>query len=179
MNVRYAGLLLLPLLAAGCTSTRPAVVHAPEPAPVAALSPTKVVETRYEVRGYRDPANPAVRHEPHAVFRRTRVPLTVADEVATVPRTSAPPASVTPLPASDELAAELATQREITGAIRAMQASVAETEKQMQEQYALLLRQSAEVLKAHKQMEAGRRQEQSSPAPAPVATTAGSAATTW
>ena len=37
----------------------------------------------------------------------------------------------------------------------------------------------AEVLKAHKQMEAGRRQEQSTPAPAPVATTAGSAATTW
>ena len=179
MNVRYAGLLLLPLLAAGCTSTRPAVVHAPEPAPVAALSPTKVVVTRYELRGYRDPANPAVRHEPHAVFRRTRVPLTTADELATVPRTSAPPASVAPLPASDELAAELATQREITGAIRAMQASVAEAEKQMQEQYALLLRQSAEVLKAHKQMEAGRRQEQCTPAPAPVATTAGSAATTW
>ena len=179
MNVRYAGLLLLPLLAAGCTSTRPAVVPAPEPAPVAALSPTKVVETRYEVRGYRDPANPAVRHEPHAVFRRTRVPLNAADELATAPRTSAPPASVAPLPASAELAAELATQREITGAIRAMQASVAETEKQMQEQYALLLRQSAEVLKAHKQMEAGRRQEQSAPAPAPVVTTAGSAATTW
>ncbi len=73
MNVRYAGFLLLPLLAAGCTSTRPAVVHAPEPASVAALSPTKVVETRYEVRGYRDPANPTVRHEPHAVLRRTRV----------------------------------------------------------------------------------------------------------
>jgi len=179
MNVRYSGLFLLPLLAAGCTSTRPAVAPAPEPAPVAALSPTKVVEIRYEVRGYRDPANPAVRHEPHAVFRRTRVPLTAADEVAIVPRTSAPPASVTPLPASDELAAELAAQREITGAIRAMQASVAETEKQMQEQYALLLRQSAEVLKAHKQMEAGRRQEQSAPAPAPVVTTAGSAATTW
>ena len=179
MNVRYAGFLLLPLLAAGCTSTRPAVVPVPEPAPVAALSPTKVVETRYEMRGYRDPANPAVRHEPHAVFRRTRVPLTAADELATVPRTSAPPASVAPLPASDELAAELATQREITGAIRAMQASVAETEKQMQEQYALLLRQSAEVIKAHKQMEAGRRQEQSAPAAAPVATTADSAATTW
>jgi uncharacterized protein YecA (UPF0149 family) len=77
------------------------------------------------------------------------------------------------------LAAELATQREITGAIRAMQASVADTEKQMQEQYALLLRQSAEVLKAHKQLEAGRRQEQSTPAAALVATTAGSAATTW
>jgi hypothetical protein len=179
MTVRFSGLLLLPLLATGCTSTRPAAVHAPETAPVAALSPTKVVETRYEVRGYRDPANPAVRHEPHAVFRRTRVPLNAADELATAPRTSAPPASVAPLPASAELAAELATQREITGAIRAMQASVAETEKQMQEQYALLLRQSAEVLKAHKQMEAGRRQEQSAPAAAPVATTAGSAAATW
>ena len=179
MNVRYFGFLLLPLLAAGCASTRPVVVHAPEPAPVAALSPTKIVETRYEVRGYRDPANPAVRHEPHAVFRRTRVPLTAADESATVPRTSAQPASIAPLPASAELAAELATQREITNTIRAMQASVAETEKQMQEQYALLVRQSAEVLKAHKQIEAGRRQEQTTTAAAPVATPAGSAATTW
>jgi len=154
-------------------------VYAPEPAPVAALSPTKIVETRYEVRGYRDPANPAVRHEPHAVFRRTRVPLTAADESATVPRTSAPPASIAPLPASAELAAELATQREITNTIRAMQASVAETEKQMQEQYALLVRQSAEVLKAHKQIEAGRRQEQTTTVAAPVATTAGSTVATW
>ncbi len=177
--MRFSGLLLLPLLAAGCASTRPAVVTPPEPAPVAALSPTKVVETRYEVRGYRDPANRAVRHEPHAVFRRTRVPLTAADESATVPRTSAPLASIAPLPASAELAAELATQREITNTIRAMQASVAETEKQMQEQYALLVRQSAEVLKAHKQIEAGRRQEQATPAAAPVATTAGSTVATW
>jgi hypothetical protein len=123
---------------------------------VAAGSPTKIVETPYDVRGYFDPANPDLRHAPHAVYRRTRVPVTSRDDFATVPRTSYPPPSFAPLPAGEELAAELTTQRTITAQMRAMQSSMADTERQVQAQYALMVRQNAEILKVRSQLEAER-----------------------
>ena len=159
--MRSICLLVLPVLLAGCATTRPAVAQnspkaAPAPVAVAAVSPTKVVETAYEIRGYRDAAHPELRHATHIVYRRTRVPATAGDELATVPRTTYPPISFTPLPASEELAAELATQKAITTQLRVMQTSMADTERQMQGQYAQIVRQNAEVLKVRDQLETER-----------------------
>lgn len=170
-------IVLLPLLATGCVAPQATRVSAPlaSPAAIAAVTPTKMVETRYEVRGYREAASPDVRHDPHAVFRRTRVPAHAQDEAGTVPRASALALSDAPLPASAELAAELATQKTVTAEIRALQSSMAEAERQMQAQYALLVRQSAEVMKVREQLEAERQRVHGSPpaitaaaAPAPV-----------
>jgi hypothetical protein len=156
MIMRYTWILLMPFFAVGCATQRPVAVQAPPPVQIAAVTPTKVVETPYDVRGYREAANPAIRHEAHAVYRRTRVPITAGDELATVPRTTYPPVSFAPLPASDELAAELATQKKITADLRVMEASMAEAEQRMQAQYAMLVRQSAEALKVREQLEAER-----------------------
>ena len=156
MTMRNTLIFLMPLLAVGCATQRPVAVQSPAPVAIAAVSPTKIVETRYEVRSYREAASPSLRHEAHAVYRRTRVPVTASDDLETVPRASYPPASVAPLPASEELTAELATQRKITGDVRAMQTSIAEIEQRMQAQYALLVRQSAEALKVRDQLAAER-----------------------
>ena len=158
----------IPLLVAGCATSSPVAVSTslPPAAPVAvaAQPPTKLVETRYDVRGYREAAAPDLRHEPHAVFRRTRLPATAPDDCKTVPRVSAPALTDVPLPASTELEAELATQRTVTSEIRALQASMAETERRMQAQYAQLVRQSAEVMKVRDQLDA-ERQRTHGPAP--------------
>ena len=159
----YTWILFMPFFAVRCVTPRPVAVQAPPPVLEAAVSPTKLVETRYDVRGYHEAANPAVRHEAHAVYRRTRVPLAASDELATVPRTAYAPASIAPLPASDELAAELTTQKKITGDLRAMQTSMAETEQRMQTQYAMLVRQSAEALKLREQLEAERGRARATP----------------
>lgn len=154
--MRHVLIVLMPVLVAGCAMQRPVAVQTPPPVLLAAVTPTKVVETPYDVRGYREAANPAIRHEAHVVYRRTRVAVTAGDELATVPRETYAPSSSTPLPASDELAAELATQKKITGDLRVMEASMAEAEQRMQAQYALLVRQSAEALKVREQLEAER-----------------------
>lgn len=57
------------------------------------------------------------------------------------------------MPASEELSAELTTQRKITAELRAMQAALADAEKQMTAQYALLVRQSAETMQLRGQLE--------------------------
>ncbi len=159
--------LMVSLVVAGCATRRPVAVVEPPPVQTAAARPTKAVETRYEVRGYREAASPALRHEAHAVWRRTQVPLNFEGELVTVSRTEFAPASYAPLPRSDELAAELATQKAITANLRAVQAAMAESEKQAQAQYAALVRQSAEAMRLHEQLEAERRQQQqASPAPA-------------
>jgi hypothetical protein len=166
----------MPLLAAGCATQRSVTVPtqaAQQPLVVAAASLTKAIETRYEVRGYREATNPQVRHEAHAVYRSTRVPVATGDELATVPRTAYPVASYTPLPASDELAAELATQRSITTDMRAIQNSMVETERRVQSQYATLVRESAEALKVREQLESERARAR---AAAPAATSAAPAA---
>ena len=155
--MRHAWILFVPLFVVGCVGQIPAAAQPPPPVVTAAVSPTKSVETRYDVRGYREAANPAIRHEAHAVYRRTRVPIAASEDLDTVPRTAYAPASYAPLPASAELAAELGLQKTITADLRAMQASIAETEQRVQAQYATLVRQSAEALKLRDQLEAERR----------------------
>ncbi|MEO6994552.1 MAG: hypothetical protein ABI273_13050 [Lacunisphaera sp.] len=171
--MRNVLILLMLLLAAGCATPRPVVVRAAPSVIIAAASSTKFVETRYDVESYRDAANPSLRHEAHAVYRRTRVPLTATDELETVNRTSYPPASIAPLPLSEELNAELATQRQVTTELRAMQTAMAETDQKMQTQYALLVRQSADVQKLRGQLEAERNRV---PRESQVETTAGATA---
>lgn len=175
MNVRHLWILSPALCLAGCVATPPTVTPtAKVPAPallvVAAVETTKLVETRYEVRAYRETENPSVRHEAHAVFRRTRVPLNAPDRLDTVPRDTFAPASAAPLPANAELNAELAAQRQITAELRAMQASLAKTGEEMQAQYATLVRQSAETVALRDRLEAERARLQRS-VPAPVAPT--------
>lgn len=165
-------ILIVPLLASGCASQRLVTAPTQTAQPsllVAAASPTKAVETRYDVRGYREATNPQIRHETHAIYRSTRVPVAAGDELATVPRTTYPSVSYTPLPASDELAAELATQRSITADMRAIQSSMVETERRVRSQYAALVRESAEALKVREQLEAERSRART---PAPAATSA-------
>jgi hypothetical protein len=175
--------LFTPLLAVGCAMP-PTVVQGPPPVMIAAVLPTKLVETRYDVRSYREAANPSLRHESHAVFRCTRVPITASDALETVPRTAYPTASLTPLPASAELDAELATQKKITAELRTTQTSVAEIEQKMQAQYSQLVRQSAEALRLRQQLETEHQRIQdmataeSAPA-APPATSTGNPAVKW
>ena len=181
--MRFIGILFLPLMMVGCAAPKTATIKPVQPAPVLAAYHSKEVEARYELRGYREPADPGVRHEAHAIYRRTRVPLSTSEEQAVASRTSAPPASLAPLPASEELAAELATQRAITRDIRSMQVSVAETEKKMQAQYALMLRQSAEIAKTHEALKSERKQGKSAtPEAAPTrdpSPAAGTPAVKW
>ena len=172
MTVRYPWILIMLLFVGGCATQLPVAVHDSlpvPPAPTAAPDATKVVETRYDVRSYREASSPALRHEAHTVYRRTRVPMTAADDLMVAPRASYPPASYAPLAASDELAAELATQRKLSAELRAVQASLLETEQKMQAQYAILVRQSAEVTKVRDGLEAERGRLRTAPAAAPVA----------
>lgn len=158
--------ILPAVLFAGCATKQPVAIQPPSVAPVAAVVPTKAVETRYDVRGYREAANPSIRHEAHAVYRRTIVPANATEDMGTVPRTGYAPASYAPLSEDAELAAELATQKAITGELRAMQSSMAETERRMQAQYAQLVRQSAEAAKLREQLEAERGRLRSGVPPA-------------
>ena len=156
MIMRSLPMLLISCLMAGCANQSRLALQPPAAPLVAAALPTKQVETRYDVRGYQDAANPALRHEAHAVYRRTRIPATTAETLETIPRTGFAPPSQAPLPASEELAAELATQKVITAELRAMRAAMAETEGRMQAQYGQLVRQSGEALKLREQLEATR-----------------------
>ena len=162
--MRSVLLLLMSLAVAGCVTRRPVAVAEPPPVRIAAALPTKAVETRYDVRGYREAANPALRHEAHAVWRRTRVPLNFQGELVTVSRTEFAPASYDPLPETDELTAELATQKAITADLREVQATVTDVERKVQAQYAALVRQSAETLRLREQLEAERVQLRASAA---------------
>jgi hypothetical protein len=141
---------------AGCASPKVVVTQAVASAPVLpAETERKAVETRYEVRGYRESGSPAIRHEAHAVFRRTLVPAN-GEATETVPRTAFAPASYAPLPVSEELNAELAKQKAITADMRTMQSQMAETQTRMQTQYSLLVKQSSEALKVRDALEAER-----------------------
>lgn len=167
--------ILPAVLFAGCATKQPVAIQPPPVAPVAAVVPTKAVETRYDVRGYREAANPSIRHEAHAVYRRTIVPANAPEDTGTVPRTAYAPASHAPLSGDAELAAELATQKAITAELRAMQSSMSETERRMQAQYAQLVRQSTEAAKLRERLEADRSRLRSGVPPAasePVAANA-------
>ena len=127
------------------------------PAPIAATpvvreaAPTQVVETRYEVRSYRDANDGNVRHDAHAVYRATRVPARVG-ALETAPRTAFAPASHAPLPPSTELAAEVETQRRITAELRDVKARMVALETQAQTQFGSLVNQAADSLKLRQQL---------------------------
>lgn len=164
--MRATWILIFAMAVAGCATQRPGARSAAKAPSLAErplvneVAPTRLVETRYELRSFRDADNPAVRHEAHAVYRTTRVP-TRAGEIArdtleTVPRTEFAPASYAPLPRTAELAAEVATQKEITERLRAIQAAMAATEKQAQSQYGTLVSETAETIKLRRELEAER-----------------------
>lgn len=152
--------LILGLALAGCSTHRQtAMLASALPAPrMPASEDTRAVETRYEVRSYREAGDPSVRHEAHTVYRRTRVPATnPAGALETVPRERFAPASVVPLPASAELDAEIAKQKQITGELHRIQVAMAETETQAQNQYVALVRQTTETIELRRQLEAERK----------------------
>lgn len=151
--------LLVAMGLAGCATHRPVTLanaSAPaEPSVVREAASTHEVETRYDVRSYRDVNDPSVRHEAHAVYRSTRVPTRV-DSLATAPRGEFAPISYAPLPPSAELSAELAAQKQITADLHAIEARMAVIEQQAQGQYGTLVNQTAETVKLRQQLEAER-----------------------
>lgn len=178
--------ILVPILLTGCATHRRAHRVPPEPArPIAAIPErpaTRLVETRYEVRGYHDAADAFVRHEAHAIYRATRVPVRpdgAADVLATVPRRTFPPASFAPLPPDAEMSAELTTQKQITGELRAIHAAMSVTQKEAQLKFGELVNQTAETMELRRaleeerarvsQLEATLREESSESVPASTA----------
>lgn len=156
--------LLLPVLLAGCAG-HPRATRAPaRPAPsVAAAIPaspaTRLVETRYEVRAYHDAADPSVRHDAHAVYRATRVPVRPngqADSLASMPRTTFHPATHAPLPQQAELRAELATQKQITSELRTIQSAMVSTQRDAEQKFGELVNQTAETMKLRRDLEEER-----------------------
>ena len=156
--MRNFWILILATCLTGCATHRPvAISSAPTTAqPVVRTAPaTRVVETRYDVRAYRDAEDPNVRHDAHAVYRSTRVPAAVAS-LDTTPRNTAAPISHAPLPANAELSAELAAQRQVTGELREIQSRMNAIQQQAQSQYGTLLNQTADTLKLRQQLEEER-----------------------
>jgi hypothetical protein len=151
------------LLLAGCAH-KAKTVRAParEVSPVAAIPErpaTRLVETRYEMRGYHDANDPTVRHERHAVYRATRVPIRADDSVdtlVTVPRTAFQPATHAPLSQNAELGAELTTQKQITAELRSIQAAMTATQKNAEEKFGELVNQTAETIKLRRELEEER-----------------------
>jgi hypothetical protein len=117
--------------------------------------PVTVVETRYDIAGYRDSADPAVWHESHAILRATVVPGRSAPSVAeSGALTAYVPASYDPLPPSAELAAVLSEQRQITAELRALKAKMFALQGQAQAQYGSLVAETAETDHLRQQLSA-------------------------
>lgn len=157
--MRSSWILILAMCVGGCVTHRPTASSSPAgvaPKPVVRAAPaTQLVETRYDVRAYRDAEDPAVRHDAHAVYRTTRVPTSVASLDA-APRSTAPSISYAPLPANAELSAELAAQRQITAELREIKARMAAIQQQAEGQYGTLVNQTADTLRLRQQLEAER-----------------------
>ena len=140
-------LIFLPIcLLAGCAThspvakSRTAAPLAPGVVTTETPRPVRFVETRYDVSGYRDPGDPAVWHEPHAILRKTEVPGQPPSESLTNgPLTAYVPATYDPLPPSVELAAELTEQHQITVELRTMKANMFALQGQAQTQYGKLV----------------------------------------
>jgi len=153
-------MFFLPLcLLVGCAShsrTAKAPLAAPTGKVVAegpAPLPVTFVQTQYEVGGYRDPSDAAVWHEPHAILRQTVVPgTTPPSNPGSGPLTAYVPASYAPLPPSAELTAELDTQRQITGDLRAVKTKMALLQGEAQEQYGKLVAQTTETDRLRQQL---------------------------
>jgi hypothetical protein len=145
-------------LLSGCATNNPVAMREPGEAPqpiVREAAPTRVLETRYEVRGYQEADDPSIRHEAHAVYRRTRVPVHV-ESLEIEPRQGFPRASYAPLPPSEELAAELAAQKQITAQLDAISAGMAAMESKAQGQFTTLVSQTAETLRLRRELEEAR-----------------------
>ncbi len=157
-----ARFVFLPLLLAGCTSVglehnASAPPGIPPPAPIPNAPPvTTTAFTPYSVAPYRDAEDAALVHAAHTLYRRTVVPASFDSWLATAPRESFGPASCAPLPPSTELAAELATQRTVTAELKALQESMKETGRKMQEQYRVLVRESTNTKALREQLAAER-----------------------
>lgn len=151
----------------GCAAPR-ATVSRPSEVPVKPASPvaTKIVETAYEVRAYRDPSDRAVSHGEHTIYRRSVVPVAVADGES-ISRTRFAPATYAPLPVSAELNAELEKQRTLTVDLQAIKASMAETQQALQVAYARLVTQTADVTKLRDELTV-ERERLRTPTPAAV-----------
>lgn len=155
-------ILIAAALVGGCATSRPTTkMLVSEPAaPIVREAPvTKVVETRYDVRSYRDAERPSVRHDAHAVYRSTRVPAQI-DALEIAPRTAFAPVTHVPLPPSAELSAELSAQRTLTTDLRALQERMAAIEQQAKAQYGTLVEQTAETVKLRRQLETERTRVQ-------------------
>jgi hypothetical protein len=158
--MRNYWILVAAVSVTGCATHRPvasitpAVTSSPKPLVREAVA-THVVETRYEVRSYRDSDDPRVRHDAHAVYRATRVPARI-EALETTPRNKAAPLSYAPLPPSAELAAEIATQKEIGADLRAIRSRMAAVEQQARAQLGTLADQTAETVNLRKQLEKER-----------------------
>jgi hypothetical protein len=150
-------ILIVTVWIAGCATHRPAatVTVAEAPAIVREAPPMHEVETRYDLRSYRDADDPSVRHEAHGVYRETLVPDRVTSLV-TVPRSTIAPVTYDPLPPSAELSAEIAAQKEITAELRSIQATMAAMEEQARNQYGTLVDQTSDSVKIRQQLEADR-----------------------
>ena len=156
--MQRAWILIAATVVGGCASQPHVTKIAPAgPAePLVREAPaTKVVETRYEVRSYRDAERPGVRHAAHAIYRSTRVPAQL-DALETVPRTAFAPMTHAPLPPSAELSAELSAQRALTADLQALQQRMAAIEHQAKAQYGSLVAQTDETVKLRRQLEAER-----------------------
>lgn len=157
--MRSSWIAILSLCVTGCATHRP-VAKVPSVSETAKpivheATVTRAVETRYDVRAYRDGDDPAVRHEAHTVYRTTRVPSRV-ESLETMPRTAFAPASSAPLPANAELAAELAAQRQITAELREIKGRMSAIEQQAQTRFGTLVNQTADTIKLRQQLEAER-----------------------
>lgn len=156
--MRNSWILILATCVTGCATHRPVAISSAPATPkpvVRAASTTHLVETRYDVRAYRDAEDPNVRHDAHAVYRTTRVPAQLTS-LDTTPRNAAAPISHAPLPANAELSAELAAQRQITGELREIQSRMNAIQQQAQSQYGTLVNQTADTLKLRQQLEGER-----------------------
>lgn len=147
-------------LAAGCASqpraakVRPPAIPGGQPVAVDLHPDVVTVETRYEVRGYYDGADPSIWHASHPVYRATEVSragaaLPPAGEGG--PLTTYVPITYDPLPASAELDAQLAAQKEITADLRAVRAKMVALQDQAETQYQQLLagREASDHLRAN------------------------------
>lgn len=183
-------LVMVVLVTAGCgalprASKPPLVAAKPQTFALLANPATHLLETRYELREYLDAHDPSVRHEPHAVYRATRVPRRPDGATAalpTVPRSTFAPASYTPLPVQAELSAELATQQQITRELRAIQTAMTATQRDAESKFGELVNQTAETIKLRqaleeerarvRQLEASLREQTAATPPTPAMRTA-------
>ena len=154
------------LFLAGCTAvtTTPPQSRTTDLAEaVVPATPTRDAQertvTRYELGAYRYPRETGP--SAAAVLRPTRVPVELAhrSQVVSLLQASSS-APYAPLPASEELNAELNAQRAITAQLRALEAAMISLERESRAQYQALLRQRDTSGAVRQELEEERRRLQ-------------------